>query len=218
MAASSITRPYRGIAADERIATRREALMRAGLQVFDTEGWDALSARRVCEVAGLTRRYFYESFASLDELVAAIYVRITGDVGAAVRALVPDRTLSLAARVDQAVAAGLATVEPPVKGRFLVAAQQRGGPIAPHQAAIRGELTRLVGRSLSATQNDPAKGSIEPTDTDIAARMILGASLALIDSWFTGEIQLSRAEVSARVATGAVAIIEALGRPNAPAI
>src|ERR1700680_1357164 len=88
MTDSSLVRPYRGVAAGARVAGRREALIDAALEVFATEGWGALSARRVCEQAGLTRRYFYESFDDLDALLGAAFDRITGRVSDAVGAAV----------------------------------------------------------------------------------------------------------------------------------
>ncbi|MET8824299.1 TetR/AcrR family transcriptional regulator [Streptomyces sp. NPDC004610] len=90
--------------------------MRAGPEVFDTEGWSALSARRVCETAGLTRRYFYESFASPDALIAAIFVSITGGISTAIKASVDDepesRARDFGARMHQAGAAALAVLDP----------------------------------------------------------------------------------------------------------
>ena len=210
MSASSVARPYRGIAANDRVASRRDALMQAGLHVFDTEGWSALSARRVCEAAGLTRRYFYESFQDLDALVAAIFVSITGEVTAAIRATIKDEALTLEERMERAVAAGMATLDPLVKGRFLVAAQRAGGSVTLHRAAVHDEMAMLVRRALCATHQGRQR-PIEPADAAIAARMALGAVLALLDCWFEGEVQLSSAEVSSRAATAAIAIFEALG-------
>jgi len=214
MSASSVARPYRGIAASERVASRREALMRAGLDVFDTEGWSALSARRVCEVAGLTRRYFYESFEDIDQLVAAIFVSITGDVTDAIKAAINDQALGFGARVERAVAAGLATLQPPVRGRFLVAAQRGCGPVDPHRTAVLDDLMSLVGSALFVNQEGTRQ--IEPADSSIALRMVVGAVLALVDGWFEGDVKLSRGDVSSRAATAAVAIIEALGERREP--
>jgi len=80
MSDSSLVRPYRGVAADDRIAARRSALMDAALEVFAADGWAALSARRVCEQAGLTRRYFYESFDDIDALIGAVFDRVADEV------------------------------------------------------------------------------------------------------------------------------------------
>src|ERR1700737_699446 len=120
MTDSSLVRPYRGVAAGDRVAGRREALIDAALEVFADEGWAALSARKVCEQAGLTRRYFYESFYDIDALIGAVFGRITGEVRAAVRAAVADGAAPLSELVARAVSAGLDVLAlPPSKGRFL---------------------------------------------------------------------------------------------------
>jgi AcrR family transcriptional regulator len=208
---SSVVRPYRGIAASDRVASRRDALIRAGLRVFDTEGWSALSARRVCEVAGLTRRYFYESFKDLDELLAAIYVAITGEAIAAIKASLntaAKEKLGFGVRVERSIAAGLATLDPPVRGRFLVAIQRAGGAIAPFHAAVLDDLAALIGGAALITEDAPRP--IEPAAAKIAARMVVGAGLALAEGWFEGTVDLARDEIPAHAATAAVAIIEAL--------
>ena len=46
--------------------------MRAAFEIAGTEGAGALGVGRVCLGAGLTKRYFYESFASLAELQSAV--------------------------------------------------------------------------------------------------------------------------------------------------
>src|SRR5258708_38199872 len=131
-----LTRPYRGVPADDRVAARREALIDAALAVFADEGWAAISARRVCERAALTRGYFYESFDGVDALIAAAFARITGEVRAAVRGAVGDGIGPVEEIARRAVSAGLdALTTPPSKGRFLVTAQSANGSIMPHPAA-----------------------------------------------------------------------------------
>lgn len=78
-------------------------------------GWAALSARRICEQAGLTRRYFYESFDDLDALLGAAFDRITGPVTQAVgeavsAAIAVDSETPLPELVARAVSAGIEVV------------------------------------------------------------------------------------------------------------
>lgn len=64
--------PFRGVSADDRKRVRRARLVEAAFEIAGTEGADALGVGRVCHVAGLTKRYFYESFGSLSELRSAV--------------------------------------------------------------------------------------------------------------------------------------------------
>ena len=67
-----VTMPFRGISADDRRSDRRVRLVEAAFAIAGTEGAGALGVGRVCQEAGLTKRYFYESFASLAELQSAV--------------------------------------------------------------------------------------------------------------------------------------------------
>ncbi|MGC4960775.1 TetR/AcrR family transcriptional regulator [Gordonia sp. DT101] len=66
-------RRYGGADADERRARRRVELIAAGLDLFGSDGYANTSVKRVCEHAGLTQRYFYESFSDRPALLAAVY-------------------------------------------------------------------------------------------------------------------------------------------------
>ncbi len=66
-------RSYGGVSAPVRIAERRERLMAAGLQRFGSAGYTATGVKDVCREAGLTDRYFYESFSGREELFLAVF-------------------------------------------------------------------------------------------------------------------------------------------------
>jgi AcrR family transcriptional regulator len=67
-----VTMPFRGVSADDRRNDRRTRLVEAAFGIAGTEGAGALGVGRVCVAAGLTKRYFYESFDSLADLQSAV--------------------------------------------------------------------------------------------------------------------------------------------------
>ena len=67
-----VTRPFRGVSAAERRQTRRRQLVDAAFELIGTRGAAGLGVGEVCAAARLTKRYFYESFGSIDELSAAV--------------------------------------------------------------------------------------------------------------------------------------------------
>jgi AcrR family transcriptional regulator len=69
-------RPYGGRALNERVAERRGRFIAAGTQVFGTVGLRNATVRGVCNTAGLTDRYFYESFENLEALLQAVYLHL----------------------------------------------------------------------------------------------------------------------------------------------
>ncbi len=55
-------RNYRGKAAEDRSQERRTRFVEAGIELFGTVGFAAATVKSLCVEAGLTERYFYESF------------------------------------------------------------------------------------------------------------------------------------------------------------
>lgn len=66
-------RRYGGKSADQRRAERRAQLIEAALEIWQQQGWAAVTMRGVCAQAGLTDRYFYESFADRDALLGTVW-------------------------------------------------------------------------------------------------------------------------------------------------
>jgi AcrR family transcriptional regulator len=67
-----VTMPFKGVSAADRRIDRRNRLVGAAFEIAGAEGADTLGVGRVCLAAGLTKRYFYESFSSLAELQSAV--------------------------------------------------------------------------------------------------------------------------------------------------
>ncbi len=68
-------RSYRGMTPEQRTAQRRESFLEAGLNLFGNEGFHGATVRKICKEAGLTDRYFYESYSSMEELLIEVYER-----------------------------------------------------------------------------------------------------------------------------------------------
>ena len=64
---------YRGASAEQRRAARRRRLLDAALDIVGTQGWSSATLRGICERAKVGPRFFYESFADVDELAAALH-------------------------------------------------------------------------------------------------------------------------------------------------
>ena len=82
-------RPYRGVKAADRQAQRRARLLDAGLSVLGSDsGAEPLTVRGVCRRAGLSARYFYESFTDRDDFVGAVYDWVIADLATTTQAAV----------------------------------------------------------------------------------------------------------------------------------
>lgn len=70
-------RRYRGVSNEARKAERRMKLIEAGIKIFGSTGYHAATVKGLCQEAGLTERYFYESFTNAEALFTACYLHIT---------------------------------------------------------------------------------------------------------------------------------------------
>src|SRR5579884_3137113 len=66
-------RAYGGRSRDERRRERHARLVAAAVKTFGGHGYHSATVRSVCAAAGLTERYFYESFANNEALLIAAY-------------------------------------------------------------------------------------------------------------------------------------------------
>lgn len=80
-------RRYRGVSNEARKTERRMKLIDAGIRIFGTTGYHAATVKGICQEAGLTERYFYESFANAEMLFTACYLHITDTLKARLQAV-----------------------------------------------------------------------------------------------------------------------------------
>jgi AcrR family transcriptional regulator len=99
-------RSYGGKPADERRAERRSAFLLAGRELWCEGGWAAVTMRGVCARAGLTDRYFYESFAARDALLVAVGESVRDEIIASIlEAVSPHFGASLRVQLRAAIEA-----------------------------------------------------------------------------------------------------------------
>lgn len=96
-------RRYGGQDAGERTARRRERLVEAAVDLFGGAGYAASSVKQVCDRAGLTQRYFYESFADREQLLRAVH----DDTVAALRDAIADAVAAAGPDIGDRIRAGL---------------------------------------------------------------------------------------------------------------
>ncbi|MCD2146899.1 TetR/AcrR family transcriptional regulator [Gordonia paraffinivorans] len=76
----SSARLWRGQTLADRSTDRREQLLAAAERLLGAGGTSAVTMRAVVREAGLSPRYFYESFSSTEEVVTAVYDRVTAQL------------------------------------------------------------------------------------------------------------------------------------------
>jgi AcrR family transcriptional regulator len=155
---------------------RRDELVAAGVQLLGGAAGPALTVRAVCRAAGLTERYFYESFADRDEFVRAVYDDVCS---AAMSALTTADTPRDA--VERFVTL---MVDDPVRGRVLLIAPEREPVLAKSGAEWMPSFIELLQRKLTRI-TDPAKQAMVATG-------LVGALTALFSAYLYGRLATTR--------------------------
>lgn len=180
---------YAGESAEARMARRREELLDSALTVLARDGREGLSVSGLCASAGLNARYFYESFASTDEVVEILLARLADEsIGRAIAQLPSDSPGREDARAGVAAFIDYLT-DDPRRGRVLFGAVPAGSAAAQQRDRTLHRFITVAsarGRDVYGLQEDPR---IDLT----AAMMIGGTGQALID-WFDGRIAIERTE------------------------
>jgi AcrR family transcriptional regulator len=189
MAVSSTTRTYAGASAQERSERRRQALIDAALAVSESGGWRQVTVDRVRQLAGLSKRYFYESFSDLDALADAVVEHVARGAIDAVSITRPD-----GANVPQFAHATIDALvryltDDPRRARVLFGELAISEAGANHRAAaIRGIAAQVV---AVAREIHHAPKVTDPIIQTTAALLIGGTGQAIL-SWLDGEIPGSR--------------------------
>jgi AcrR family transcriptional regulator len=176
-----VIRPYRGVSAQERIAIRRGRLLDAGLELFGTRGIAAVGVGDVCAEAGLTKRYFYESFQSIKELAEAVFDMIRAGLLSRVGpAIIAGGSTDVRPAVDAYVRA--VTEDPRVLR--LLAFETSTGPLAGHRDDFATNAVEAW-FTLSGHQAE------DRDRTRLRAFAFVGASTQIGLAWARSELSLS---------------------------
>ena len=189
-------RPYRGVEAPERLAVRRRRFLEAGLELLGgaTDPGE-LTVRAICADAGLTARYFYESFTDKDQFVGAVFDGVVADVAAITQAAIAAAPVSEQMRAAMGNIVRIITVDPRI-GRLMFNTRLADPAVARKRlesgalfAMLSGEH---VGALLGRHQNDRIKA---------IGHFVVGGVAQTISAWLAGEIHLSPEALVDQLAT-----------------
>jgi AcrR family transcriptional regulator len=180
---SSPTR-WAGVPLTDRRTERRTLLVDAGFRLFGDEGESAVSVRSVCRECGLNTRYFYESFADVDDLIGAVYDRVSAELVEVVGAAIDRAEDSVRGRTRAGIAAvlGFSSADPR-RGRVLFT-EARANPVLAERRAAAQDLLRegvlTVGGRLTP-ESDPVAAAV-------GAAIFTGAMAELAQQWLAGNL------------------------------
>jgi AcrR family transcriptional regulator len=177
-----VTMTFKGISADDRRMDRRNRVVEAAYEIAGTEGAAALGVGRVCLAAGLTKRYFYESFASLAELQSAV---VDHAIAVMSERVDPFRPTEPSGPPQRWLAAFLgALVDDQCLARVLLA-ETHGGALSP----FRHQIIDVAVAGMAPPGSDPQE--------DLRARLVAYAQIGTLSelclAWHQGQLVMDRA-------------------------
>ncbi|HXB86886.1 TetR/AcrR family transcriptional regulator [Mycobacterium sp.] len=167
---------WSGVPLEDRQALRRDELIAAGVQLLGGEGGPALTVRAVCREAGLTERYFYESFTDRDQFVRGVYDDVCARAMSALMSATTPREA-----VERFVAL---MVDDPVRGRVLLLAPAVEPVLVRSGAEWMPSFIDLLQRKLTQIG--------DPVRQKMIATSLIGGLTALFTAYLDGRLAASR--------------------------
>lgn len=186
-------RPYQGTSASDRVQNRRQKLIDVAFEAMTTDAWRTMSINELCRQAELNKRYFYESFAALGDLEAAVTEDISARVINIAFASAAEgnqqklANLPLALKVIRAVCEYL--MDDPRRARVLFG-EISDTPVA--KANRRQVINRLAVAVSSYGHVHYEAGDDTDPLASVASSLLVGGTIEAILNWLDGNIPLSR--------------------------
>src|SRR5580692_10938398 len=176
-----VTMPFKGVSAEDRRIDRRKRLVGAAFEIAGTEGAGALGVGRVCQAAGLTKRYFYENFASIAELQSAV---VDHAIAAMSQRVDPFRPSAPGGPPQGWIEAFVgALVDDECLARVLLA-ETHGGALS----AFRHQIIDVAIAGMAPPGSDP--------QADLRARLVAFAQIGTLSelclAWHQGQLAMER--------------------------
>jgi len=190
---------YRGVSARDRAAGRRARLLEATLAVWaDPETRTTMTA--ICVEAGLTERYFYESFRNLDEALTAVLDAIAVEIEDTTQAAADAADDDPTARVHASVRAFVQLlVDDPRKGRVAII-ESAAVPVLRRR---RTELLRhFAHRTAQESRDLLGLAGRGPAEDEIAGLLFIGGMAELITAWLDGALDATPEEIVEEASRG----------------
>ncbi len=178
-------RVYGGRSADERSGARRELLIDSALELGDTIGWRNVTVERVCSHARLNKRYFYENFATLEELAGAAVDQVVDGVQSFAM-----EEFDLAKPIPELAASVLGKAveyltDDPRRARLLFGELAATDIGSVHRARAIGLITEFV---VARSRTVHHAGDRDDSIIRPAAILLVTGTGQIILSWLAGEL------------------------------
>lgn len=188
-------RSYAGQTAEQRTTARRQQFIEAGKELFGTVGYRKTTVRGLCNAAGLTDRYFYESFGTTEDLLVAVYESLTQQLRENIVGALQDASprAGLSRRIEIGLDAFFSQVKDPIFAR-IVWLEVLG--VSPRVDAVYTRATRGFAEMFSTLARSIAPdikvhGALEP----VIALGAVGALSEMAKDWLLTDYARPRSQL-----------------------
>lgn len=190
---SGTERSYGGKTAVERVSERRRRLVAATIEVLSSSGEAHATMTAICSAAGLTERYFYESFGSLDDALLAALDSVCDEILDLATRAIEDTPGSPEVRVHAVMEAfvGLVVAEPD-KARVAVIHASANPRLRARRAELLDVFARFVAREAADLYGDEAWPEARAR---VHGLVYIAGFSELVAAWLNGDVELSKAEL-----------------------
>ncbi|WP_370492118.1 TetR/AcrR family transcriptional regulator [Mycobacterium sp. pW045] len=202
---ASGARPYGGVDAVDRRASRRARFLEAGLDLLgaDVPQIAELTVRGICRQAGLTARYFYESFADKEEFVSAVFDSVIADLAAKTQSVVK------VAPPGEQTRAGITNIVRTIAsdariGRLLFGVHLSNPVVVRKRVESSALLAMLSGQHAGSALRLPENDRIKA-----AGHFVVGGVAQTISAWLAGDVGFKPERLIEQLA----ALLDKLGDP-----
>lgn len=181
---------YAGKSGQERLELRRAQLLDSGLELFGTVGYAKTTVKAICDQAGLTERYFYESFKVREDLLFAVYEQVAGEVVASAIGAAEAADQTIEARTRAGISAFFNLLTSDVRKARVLSFEVVG--VSDRLERRRRETIHAFATYLSQTALELYKDAGPPSlDPMLTALSMVGATDELLVEWVLGNVDAS---------------------------
>lgn len=208
---SSLSRAYRGASPHQRVEQRRAQLVDAGIDIFGTIGYRAATIDHICARAGLSKRYFYESFPDSEALLLACYERCVNEFHDAMVLAVADASATIEAQLRAALVGYFSAIDADQRGARITLLEVLGVSTTVDEAYAA--QFRRVASSVQALAGDAFTTSNLPKpQLDVIAQGIFGVITSVATQWLLDHRRRPRAQLIEATYVLILAVLDQLPR------
>lgn len=191
---AQLSRAYRGASPHQRVEQRRARLVDAGVDIFGTIGYRAATIDHICARAGLSKRYFYESFPDSEALLLACYERCVNEFHDAMVIAVTEAPETIEAQLRAALFGYFSAIDADQRGARITLLEVLGVSTTVDEA-YAAQFRRFASSVETLAGDAFSTSRLPKSQLDVIAQGIFGAITSVATQWYLDHRRRPRAQL-----------------------